>query len=142
MSGWLYKGKEILSVDDLPEGKWMGFVYLITDNKNDKLYIGKKLFTFSKTKQVKLKVKKVRVESDWLSYYGSNDALKEQVAEHGEYHFTREILHLCETKGICNYLEVREQIDRRVLENDNYYNGQIQCRIHKSHLGKLRPKKT
>lgn len=138
---WIYKGKQIESVDDLPDGKWMGFVYLITNTLTGKMYIGKKLLTFSKTKQVKLKVKKIRVESDWMSYYGSSDALKADVEKEGAENFTREILHFCETKGICNYLEAREQMDRRVLESDDYYNGQIQCRVHKSHISKLKQHK-
>jgi hypothetical protein len=25
-------------------------------------------------------------------------------------------------------------MDRRVLETEDYYNGQIQCRVHKTHL--------
>lgn len=140
---WLYNGGSIQSIDDLPDSsKLLGFVYLITNKTNDRKYVGKKLLWFASTKQVKGKKKRVRVESDWKEYFGSSDELKADVEKLGKENFTREILYLCMTKGECNYLEAREQFDRRVLESDLYYNGQIQCRIHKSHLGKLRPKKT
>ena len=137
---WLYNGKQIQSVDDLPEGKWMGFVYLITCLVDNRKYVGKKLLTFASTRQVKGKKKRVRVASDWLEYYGSSDELKADVEKLGPDKFHREILHLCSTKGECNYLEAREQFDRRVLESDDYYNGQIQCRIHQTHIKRLRDK--
>lgn len=133
---WKYEGEEFTSE---MIGKAMGFVYLITNTTNDRKYIGKKLFTFASTKQVKGKKKKIRVVSDWQTYYGSSEDVKADVALLGEDAFTREILYLCLTKGECNYLELREQIDRRVLESNDYYNGQIQARIHKGHLGRLKP---
>lgn len=137
VSKWIYDGKDVLSTDDLPEGKWMGFVYLITNTLDGRKYIGKKLLTFASTKQVKGKKKRVRVASDWMDYYGSSDELKTDVEKLGVQVFTREILYLCATKGECNYLEAREQMDRRVLESNDYYNGQIQCRIHQSHIKRL-----
>lgn len=135
---WHYQGAPIHSTDDLPEGKWMGFVYLITNRLDGRKYVGKKLLTFASTRQVKGKKKRVRVASDWMDYYGSSDELKADVEKLGAEHFHREILHLCATKGECNYLEAREQFDRRVLESDDYYNGQIQCRIHQTHIKRLR----
>lgn len=131
---WIYGG-ETFTGEMI--GKLIGFVYLITNTTNGRKYIGKKLFFFTTTKQVKGKKKRVRVESDWQEYYGSNDELKADVAALGDDKFVREILHLCMTKGECNYLEAREQFDRRVLERDDYYNGQIQCRIHQTHIKKM-----
>jgi hypothetical protein len=29
-------------------------------------------------------------------------------------------------------------MDRRVLETDDYYNGQVQCRVHKTHIKNLK----
>ena len=43
---WTYKGKK---VDSIPE-EYEGFVYLITNTKNGKKYIGKKLAKFKTTK--------------------------------------------------------------------------------------------
>ena len=136
---WTLNGKPVTCFEDFNEPKALGFVYLITNTTNGRKYIGKKLLTFASTKQVKGKKKRIRVASDWMIYYGSSDEVKADVALFGEESFTREILHVCLTKGETNYLELREQMDRRVLETNEYYNGQVQARIHKGHLGRLKP---
>jgi len=127
---WLYKGVPFTE----PDIKEMGFVYLITNNITGRKYIGKKLFWFSKSKTVKGKKKRIKVPSDWQEYWSSSDEVQKDVIAIGKDKFTREILHICTNKGSCNYLEAREQMDRRVLETEDYYNGQIQCRVHKTHL--------
>ncbi len=111
-----------------------GFVYLITCKTTKKQYIGKKFFWSSKTKQVKGKKKRSKVESDWKTYYGSNKILIEDVASKGEDNYIREILHLCKTKGECNYLEAYEQFTRKVLIGDDYYNEWIMVKVHRSHI--------
>ena len=127
---WLYKNKELEVVPD----DAYGYVYLITNTITKRRYIGQKLFWFRKTKVVKGKKKRLKVESDWRDYWSSSDELKADVLKLGEENFVREILHICPNKGLCNYLEAREQMDRRVLESEDYYNGQIQCRIHRTHI--------
>ena len=136
---WLYEQKQI---ETLPED-CVGFVYLITNNISGRKYIGKKLAKFSKTsyKVVKLKNgnkkrKKIRskIDSDWQLYYGSNDQLNKDIAELGSDNFTREILFYCKSKAECSYVEAREQFNHRVLESDDYYNGQISVRVHGSHI--------
>ena len=126
----MYQNKPL---EEIPENAY-GFVYLITNNDNGKKYIGKKLFWFRKTKILKGKKKRYKIESDWKTYWSSSEEVKSLVQNLGEQLFTREILHICESKGMCNYLEAREQMDRRVLESNDYYNGTIQCRIHKTHV--------
>ena len=111
-----------------------GFVYIITNLTNNKKYIGKKFFYSLKTKQVKGKKKKFKVSSDWQTYYGSNTELQNDVKVLGETNFTREIIHLCKSKGVCGYLEAKEQFTRNVLESDDYYNTWIMVRVRKSHL--------
>ena len=115
-------------------GENIGFVYRITNLTNNRMYIGKKNFYFSKTKVVKGKKKRFKVESDWISYYGSNKELAADVALHGEGNFRREILRLCKSKGEFAYFETKYQFDLNVLESDQYYNSWIMCRIHKKHL--------
>lgn len=136
---WQYQGNEI---NELPED-CIGFVYLITNTASGRKYIGKKLAKFSKTtyRTVKLKNgtkkrKKIRskIDSDWQTYYGSNDELNRDVLLLGAEKFTREILYLCKSKAECSYIEAREQFTRRVLETDDYYNGQISVRVHGSHI--------
>ena len=136
---WLYKNTP---VDSLPED-CVGFVYLITNNQTGRRYIGKKLAKFSKTtyrmvklKNGKKKRKKIRgkIESDWQTYYGSNIELNADVVRLGVDNFSREILYYCHSKSECSYIEAREQFIHKVLESDDYYNGQIACRIHGSHI--------
>ena len=140
---WTYQN---IIVEELPED-CVGFVYIITNKATSRMYIGKKLAKFSKTsyKMVKLKngtkkKKKIRskIDSDWREYYGSNDELNKDVQKLGRENFHREILFFCKSKAECSYIEAREQFSRKVLESEQYYNGQISIRTHKSHiLGKL-----
>jgi len=132
---WIYKNKP---VTELPED-CVGFVYLITNTDTGRMYVGKKLAKF-KTTRYKMHTqkngKKVRkrirgaVASDWRDYYGSSDALNEDILVIGKDKFKREILYYCQSKAECNYIEAREQFDRRVLEKSIYYNGHIRVRVH------------
>ena len=136
---WTYQNN---IVETLPED-CIGFVYIITNTISGRMYIGKKLAKFSKTtyKTVKLKngtkkKKKIRskIDSDWLTYYGSSPELTKDVTELGTDKFTREILFYCKSKAECSYIEAREQFSRKVLESKDYYNGHIQVRVHGSHI--------
>ena len=134
---WTHRGKP---VDELPSD-CVGFVYVITNTVNGRMYIGKKLAKF-KTTRYKMHTqkngKKVRkrirgaVSSDWQEYYGSSDALSKDIQQVGKEKFQREILYYCKSKAECNYVEAREQFSRRVLESDQYYNGHIRVRVHGS----------
>ena len=128
---WIYNNKDF--TEDLINDNY-GFVYRITNMVDGKQYIGKKFFYSSKTKQVKGKKKRLKVSSDWQTYYGSNDILKKDVIMHGKENFKREILHLCLTKGTAGYLEAKEQFLNGVLESDNYYNTWIMVRVRDSHI--------
>ena len=129
---WIYKDNDFTEQDI---GENYGFVYIITNLSTNKKYIGKKFFYSSRTKVIKGKKKKTKVFSDWLSYYGSNSELQNDVQILGKDNFKREILHLCKTKGECGYLEAKEQFDRAVLYNPElYYNDWIICRIHRKHV--------
>jgi hypothetical protein len=128
---WYYKEKEFT---EEMIGDSYGFVYLITNLINHKKYIGKKFFSKAGYKTVKGKRKKIRKSSDWLSYYGSNKTLLEDVTSHGEENFKREILHLCKTRSDCAYLELKEQIDNRVLESTEWYNDWIMVKVRKDHI--------
>ena len=128
---WIYNNKDFTEEDI---GDNYGFVYLITNLKTGKKYIGKKFFYSSKTKQVKGKKKRFKVSSDWQTYYGSNEELKKDVIIHGKENFERKILHLCLTKGTAGYLEAKEQFVNGVLESDDYYNTWIMVRVRDSHI--------
>ena len=129
---WLYQGKEWQLPEDFNPDVVYGFVYLITNKMDQKKYVGKKFFWSQKTLPITKKRKRrkrLKVESDWRTYWGSNKYLVEDVKTHGPENFTREILHLCKTKGECAYYEAKEQFDREVLLTEEYYNGIISCKI-------------
>lgn len=136
---WFYNDKV---VETLPD-ECVGFVYLITNLTNDRTYVGKKLAKFSKTtyKVVKLKngtkkrkTIKSKIESDWQTYYDSSIELLADIAQLGTDKFKREILHYCNSKAVCSYIEAKEQFDRKVLESTDYYNGIISLKVHKNHI--------
>ena len=140
---WIFQGT---TIETLPDD-CIGFVYQITNNISGRKYIGKKLAKFSKTTQKTVKLKngtkkkkkiKSKIDSDWLEYFGSSNELTKDVESLGKENFTREILFFCVSKAECSYIEAREQFARKVLESTEYYNNNIMCRIHGSHiLGKL-----
>ncbi len=88
---WFLNGNP---VDEPPDGA-VGFIYRITRLDTGRQYLGKKLLQFRRTKQVKGVKKKMMVESDWKTYYGSNQTLKEEVAAIGADKFRREIIKFC-----------------------------------------------
>jgi hypothetical protein len=126
---WLYNGIEF--TEDMISDN-VGFVYLIENLTNNKMYIGKKLFSKSKTYQKNKKKKKKRVASDWMSYTGSNDQLNEDI-KNGHL-VKKEILYLCKTKGWATYHETKEILVRDCLIDDKYYNQWLSARIRSSHL--------
>ena len=129
---WQYQGKEWQPPEEFNHEDAYGFVYLITNRATGRKYVGKKFFWSKKTLPItktRKRRKKLLVESDWRTYYGSNKHLQEDVVNQGSDMFFREILHLCKTKGECSYLETKEQFDRNVLLTDEYYNGIISCKI-------------
>lgn len=127
--------------------EYYGFVYKITVADSDdlpkeirgRIYIGKKQFQYKrkirlskkKRKETGKRVERSLIDSKWLSYYGSNKQLIEDVKNFGEKYFKREILHLCFNKAQLSYFEVKEQIAHDVL-TCNSYNGWIGCKIFKS----------
>jgi hypothetical protein len=138
---WTYQGS---IVSELPDD-CVGYVYCITNTVTGRKYIGKKLAKFSKTtyKTVQLKngtkkKKKIRskIDSDWQEYYGSSVELTKDITQIGIDKFTREILYYCKSKAETSYIEARTQFERKVLESDDYYNGQISVRVHGSHIKK------
>ena len=129
---WIYKYEELT---EIPE-RAIGFVYLITNQSNGMKYIGKKNFYFTKTKQVKGKKKRIKVESDWREYYGSNKTLSEHVSLFGENKFIREIIHICYTKGEMTYYETKNIFAVDAVISEKYYNDWVMCRVRKNHIKK------
>ena len=126
---WTFEGTEII---DIPENV-IGFVYLITNTTNGRMYIGKKLAKFKRSR-APLKGRRNRrrytVERDWQDYYGSSDELTIDVNRLGVEHFKRERRLYGKSKSELSDVEAREQFSRKVLETRDYYNGHIRVRVH------------
>lgn len=123
MSHWLYKGKPI---KEAPENEF-GFVYLITNLKSGKKYIGRKYF--GTTRRVKVKGKKrrkiIRKDSNWREYTGSSKSLNKDIEKLGKKNFKFDILIMGETKGQVNYLEENIHHRYHVSVKEDFYNDCI-----------------
>lgn len=140
---WLYKN-EIIEQDSLPSDS-VGFVYLITHNPTGRYYIGKKLLSSTRKTKIgkrelqaikdekkangvggRLPSKKiVKKESDWMTYFSSNDEIKSMIKEGKADEFTREILRWCSTKKSLSYWEVWYQFKYDVLSDEKSFNNNI-----------------
>lgn len=132
---WIYNETPLEEIPD----KAIGFVYQITNTQNNKKYIGKKNFYFQKTTQKNLKKKKIKVESDWKSYTGSNDLLNEDIKSNNP-SLVKEILQICYSKSELSYIEALHQFNNNVLLSDQFYNNWISVKVTKKHLLKYSKK--
>ena len=103
---WLYEGKPF-TTDDI--GDQFGFVYRITNLQTGKQYIGRKYF-YQKRKPRGGK-RRVTSESNWKSYYGSSDELKQDIKRDVKGNFRREILsvHPTQVESIMKKLDSSSQ---------------------------------
>lgn len=104
-------------VGEFNQEDWFGFIYLIINNSNNKSYIGKKNFRFTR-RHPPLKGKKRRrtviTESDWKGYCSSSKYLKEDINK-GEDKFLYVIVKLCSGKSELSYSEENYQHSCNVL---------------------------
>lgn len=135
---WLYKNKEVLSLEDLPQDTY-GFIYIVTHLPSGKSYIGKKsLFHNVKKKLTKKQLAEqtgrgrkpttevIQKESDWKTYYGSAKPILDLIKEGKQEEFTREILQLVPNKKLLTYYECKYLFMLGVIEQqDGYFNDNI-----------------
>lgn len=120
-------------IEDIPSDAY-GFVYLVTNNIDNKKYIGKKqILSKRKLKPLKGKVNKRSkiVETDWKTYTTSSTEVNIDIEKHGKENFTFEIIKFCYSKSEMAYYEAKEQFDKDALLSESYYNGIINLRISK-----------
>lgn len=88
-----------------------GFIYLTTNNINNRKYIGKKYYFYKNGN-----------ESNWRDYLGSSKLLKEDIAKYGKENFSKIILEEGETEDHLASLE-KKYIDLYNAVDDNmFYN--------------------
>ena len=102
----------------------LGFVYIITNIKTSKSYIGCKQYFYTR--------KKKKVESNWKVYTGSSKHLKEDIKKHGKKNFKFEIIGEYKNKRSLKYYECYYQMINHALtkklegsDEQAYYNNYV-----------------
>ncbi|MFZ9219892.1 MAG: hypothetical protein ACO22Y_00150 [Sediminibacterium sp.] len=123
METWLYNGRIVNEIKDMPEGTY-GFIYEVVHIPTSRKYIGKKVLYFNRTlaplKGQKRK-RKVTVESDWKTYFGSHQEILGLLKEGKQEEFKRTILCYVPSKKLLTYYETKYLFINEVLEYRNTY---------------------
>jgi hypothetical protein len=135
---WLYKNITISSLEDLPPNSF-GFIYITTHTITGKKYLGKKSIFHTLNKKLGKKeiaqqpitrgrsktTKQIIKESDWKTYYGSEEFIKQKIKEGKQDEFIREIIHFVPNKKLLTYYECKYQFSYGVLEDEKWINTNI-----------------
>ena len=140
---WLYNNKVVETIEDIPANTF-GFIYITTHIPSGISYIGKKsLYHNVKRKLTKKELAEqtgrgrksttetIQKESDWKTYYGSEEFIKQKIKEKKQDEFKREIIHFVENKKMLTYFECKYQFMYGVIENENYLNSNILGKFYK-----------
>jgi hypothetical protein len=117
---WQYTG-------DIPDNA-IGFVYKIIHLPTGKYYIGKKNLLMKRTLSPLKGFKRKRIvisESNWETYYSSNDWIQKKIKSGHHDEFERIILQFCFSKRELTYEEVRHQFINNVLKDPMSLNENI-----------------
>lgn len=127
--------------------EYYGYVYMTTNLENGRQYIGKKIFKNTNNKKLGKKElatlptqrgrtptkKKVVTESNWKTYYGSADEVKEWAKNIPSDKLQRVILRLCHSSKELTYYETKYLFEHDVLSDDKRW-------VNNNILGKFFPK--
>jgi hypothetical protein len=140
---WLYNNEVVETIKDIPANTF-GFIYITTHIPSGISYIGKKsLYHNVKRKLTKKELSEqtgrgrksttetIQKESDWKTYYGSEEFIKQKIKEKKQDEFKREIIHFVGNKKMLTYFECKYQFMYGVLENENYLNSNILGKFYK-----------
>lgn len=158
---WIYQGKEITCLEDIPEEhrNSYGFIYNIVSEsgreyigskvlkhsvnrivgKRELLKKGKKAFRKRKSKTGKKKgewiyYEDLNKESDWVTYTGSSDELNKDIKNGVE--VTKYILEFVEKKGHLLYRETKNIMCTNALEEEKFYNQHAIKKFYKKNIMK------
>jgi len=118
---------------DFNPDDYFGFIYLITNNINNKSYVGRKQFqSLRRLKPLKGRKNKRHVykTSNWRSYTSSSAGVNSDITKLGISNFTFSILRLCKNKSQLAYYEAFYMFEYDVLTACDssgrlFYNQQI-----------------
>jgi|688.fasta_scaffold1146592_2 hypothetical protein len=127
--------------------QYYGYVYMTTNLENGRQYIGKKIFKNTNNKKLGKKEltslptqrgrtptkKKVITESNWKTYYGSADEVKEWTKTVPLEKLQRIVLRLCLSSKELTYYETKYLFEYDVLSDDKRW-------VNSNILGKFFPK--
>ena len=144
---WLYNSTPISTIEDLPESIF-GFIYITTHIPTGKKYLGKKSIFHTLNKKLGKKelaeqpitrgraktTKQIIKESDWKTYYGSEEFIKQAIRNKQHDEFTREIIHFVTNKKQLTYYECKYQFIYGVLESDEWMNSSILGKFYSKDL--------
>ena len=106
----------------VPNEDKFGFVYIITNTKNGKAYVGCKQYYIGKSKK----------QSRWQTYMGSSKYLNEDIKKIGKKYFTFEVIAEYKNKRSLRYYEMYYQVKWNVLtatiegsDNPAFYNSYV-----------------
>ena len=106
----------------VPNEDKFGFVYIITNTKNDKAYVGCKQYYIGKSKK----------QSRWQTYTGSSKYLNEDIKKIGKKYFIFEVIAEYKNKRSLRYYEMYYQVKWNVLtatvegsDNPAFYNSYV-----------------
>ena len=140
--------EDLINNPDFNTDEYYGYVYLTTNLETNRQYIGKKIFKHTQNKKLGKKElaalptqrgrvpskKKIVKESDWKTYYGSADEVKQWVKTIPTDKLTRVVLRLCKTKISLSYYEVKYQMIYGVLENEEWCNDSILGKFYRKNI--------
>jgi hypothetical protein len=138
MSNWFYNGKWIESIEDFPQDTYV-FIYITIHEPSGKKYLGKKYIYHNVKKKLTKKelaeqpitrgrkstTTTIQKESDWKTYYGSEEFIKQKIKDKKQEEFTREILVFVPNKKLLTYYECKYQFIHSVLESNEWLNTNI-----------------
>jgi hypothetical protein len=144
-----------ITVDDLINNEsfdineYEGYIYITTILDTGRKYIGKKNFFHNTNVKLGKKElanlptargkkptkKKVTKESDWKTYYGSAQEIKDSVKQYPKERITRTLIRLCKSKKELTYYECKYLFDYNVLEpNSGFINDNILGKFYSKDL--------
>ena len=140
--------EDLINNPDFNTDEYYVYVYLTTNLETNRQYIGKKIFKHTQNKKLGKKElaalptqrgrvpskKKIVKESDWKTYYGSADEVKQWAKTTPTDKLIRVVLRLCKTKISLSYYEVKYQMIYGVLENEEWCNDSILGKFYRKNI--------